>query len=252
MKNKIVKRMGFLKDQQGIMNRYLREMEGWNYHINRTKQFILKRLKTKDYQNIAFLGSGWLLDIPVDELIAKDKTIHLYDVSHPKQIKHKYRKAANMHFHEVDVTGNLIERYYEICKKSSEENLPLQLITATKEAKFPGIEADIVVSLNILDQLDGLLIDFLKKRMNQPETYWIELRKQIQANHLQLLDQCHSLLITDLEEIISDKQEEAVNPLIHVKIPAGKYHERWTWEFDSAGLYHKNKKTAFNVIALDL
>lgn len=52
------KRMGFLKDQEGIMNRYMRESSHWAEHLERTRNFISGSFKHSDAETVAVLGSG--------------------------------------------------------------------------------------------------------------------------------------------------------------------------------------------------
>ena len=67
----ILKKFGFFKDQNGIINRYLREKEAWQAHLSNTRDFIINSSMNKDNSKAVILGSGWLLDIPVDELSKK-------------------------------------------------------------------------------------------------------------------------------------------------------------------------------------
>lgn len=244
--------MGFLSDQQGIMNRYLRETEGWNFHAKKTKKFIIGRIRNHDFQSISFLGSGWLLDIPLDELTKLDKKIILYDINHPRQVKHKIGNIENAEFRETDLTGGLVKAYYDICKNKNKKDVGSELIHVTRNMEIPQIEGDIVVSLNIMDQLDGLLIEFLKSKTNLPEATFKKLRELIQKNHLRLLKKHRSLLITDTKEIVEDKEGSVSNPLLFIPLPIASYKESWKWEFDTSGTYYKNKKTIFNVVALEL
>ena len=64
----IYRKLGFYKDQQGILTRYLHEQSSWNEHLTNTKNFILEAVSSRHLESIAILGSGWLLDIPVMEL----------------------------------------------------------------------------------------------------------------------------------------------------------------------------------------
>lgn len=75
-------KMGFIQDQNGIIRRFKREKQNWDDHMTQSKSFILKSAKNKENlpDNLsakqadkagvtcAVLGSGWLLDLPLDEL----------------------------------------------------------------------------------------------------------------------------------------------------------------------------------------
>ena len=249
---KTLRRMGYASDQEGIMNRYFRESANWDKHLKSTKKFILKRIKKQHFNSIAFLGSGWLFDIPLNELLEMNKTVFLYDIRHPRQIKHKLKGYNNIVLHEIDLTGGLIEKFYQLVNNKSVGDIISLIEELSANCKIPEIEGDIVVSLNILDQLDGLLIEFLKSKIELDYQFWLKIREQIQKNHLRLLKMHRSLLIADVEELISDKNGTVTNPLLFTKLPHGTYKENWKWEFDTTGSYHKNKKTVFNVVAIEL
>lgn len=56
----ILKKYGFKTDQEGIINRYLREEGGWNTHLEKTKNFILQAAITKQ-KGIAIVLGKWLV-----------------------------------------------------------------------------------------------------------------------------------------------------------------------------------------------
>lgn len=67
---RILRKMKILSDQQGIINRYLREKDVWNEHLENSKSFITGCLKKRMARNILILGSGWLLDLPAPMLMS--------------------------------------------------------------------------------------------------------------------------------------------------------------------------------------
>ena len=91
-----IRKMKFISDQEGIMNRYLREKDHWDLHLNRTKKFILDSFIKKERRSVAVLGSGWLLDLPLNELVNRFEKILLVDINHPAQIRNKVRSYNNV------------------------------------------------------------------------------------------------------------------------------------------------------------
>ena len=67
----MVRKMGYISDQEGIMKRYLNEQDKWEFHLQNTRQFILDSFKDVQIRNLAIFGSGWLLDLPLEELSKK-------------------------------------------------------------------------------------------------------------------------------------------------------------------------------------
>ncbi|PLX06918.1 MAG: hypothetical protein C0594_06550 [Marinilabiliales bacterium] len=90
-RRRIIRKLGYISDQKGIIKRYLREANGWALHLQNSKEAILRTMDILKPKSMALLGSGWLLDVPVDEIINQGITLYCLDISHPEQIKHKYR-----------------------------------------------------------------------------------------------------------------------------------------------------------------
>lgn len=248
VKNRKAKRF-YKKDQKGIYNRYVREFINWRHHLDNTKAFVLKYAKEQNIKNIAFLGSGWLLDIPVKELLELNVQIDFYDIVHPKQIQYKYKDTRAVTFVGKDLTGGLIDKL-KVCKdfKSIE-----QMVRDVK----PSLNSnyDMVVSLNILNQLDVLFCDFVEKQFNSNETELKILRREIQKKHLDLIQTYNALLITDYEELMVSKDMGTVFEkynLIYTDIPNNESMVEWEWLFDMHGEYRSKYNTIFKVKAVKL
>jgi len=244
-------RTGYLPDQQGIMNRYYNEQESWNAHLSKSKDFILKSAKDKNKGKVVVLGSGWLLDLPLDELSSQFEEVVLIDINHPKPVLHKIKKYSNVYAVNADITGGLIELFYSNRKKLKKEN---SLILPINQYQFhlPN-DADFVISLNILCQLHIILIDYLKKIIASDSIDYSLLEKQIQESHLNILPKNKTCIITDIEEEIISPEDVliGVNPLLHIKLPEGNFSEQWQWKFDNRMTYRDDAKTYFNTKAID-
>jgi hypothetical protein len=107
-----------------------------------------------------------------------------------------------------------------------------------------------VVSLNILNQLDILIVDYLRRYITCDDAEILSLRKKIQSSHVDSLPRDRSCLITDYEEwTYAQDQLVSKKPLVHIPLPEGKKKTSWTWQFDLHKTYHKGKTTHFHVIA---
>ncbi|MBN1598731.1 MAG: hypothetical protein JW894_10585 [Bacteroidales bacterium] len=252
---KRLRKMGLISDQTGILSRYIREEHNWLNHLNNTKQFILDCLSQNNAETISVFGSGWLLDLPEQLLSERSyKKVVLYDLHHPVEVKRKFRNYHHIFFEEIDLTGGLIEKVYLMTKKRgsfSEE----KIITESENLKVNlPIETDYYISLNILNQLDILIIDYLKSRIKISDTTILKLRKLIQANHRELLKKNKSCLVTDYEELSINKNGDVVGTktLVHIKLPEGKRIKKWMWKFDTQKTYHPGFNTYFNVIGIEI
>lgn len=248
---KIYQKLGFSLDQEGILTRYMREGEGWKLHLQNTKSFIIESYKDKGYKSIAVFGSGWLLDLPIDTIIQDFEEIYLFDIIHPLQITHKYKKYPQIHFIEMDITGGIAKKVYEIIHDKKK----VTSITLSEIANFQfsySKHFDFVVSLNILNQLDILLIDALERHINIAEKEKEEFRYIIQRNHISMLKKFSYCLISDWEKVSCENDTNQITtiPLVFVDEPVDAEPKEWIWEFDSQGMYdEESSKVSFRVKA---
>lgn len=252
-KRKVLRQMGYISDQKGIMNRYLNQEGAWDTHLSNSKRFIERSAILKDKGSVAVLGSGWLLDVSIDFLIQEFEVVYLIDVVHPPQIVHKLRHFPNAHCIEMDLTGGGLQSTYNFLKnyKHFEGILELDKLAGTV-VKW-DINPDFFISINTLNQLDILLIDKIQEHKLLSKEEEKVLRRIIQENHLRSLPEGKSCIITDFEELVYGKNEtlEEQRPLIFTELPSGRFSEQWQWNFDLTRSYYPGKKTLFNVIAID-
>lgn len=245
-----VKAMGFHADREGLITRYLNESKAWEIHIQKTKSFILKSAESKIKGTCAVLGSGWCLDVPVYELAELFSELILVDISHPRQIKNKYKKYGNIHFYETDITC-VTEAVYAFYKKKKRS---LSDVRVSDDCNFglpQSIEADMYVSPNVLSQLGGLINEFLMRKTKAGEDERLRLSKQIEEAHLNMLPENKSCLIVDYAEIISKQQQIVENQRVLLELPESEQTDEWLWEFDLSGNYIPNAQVSFRVRAFD-
>lgn len=254
MKKNILRKFGFQHDQQGIINRYLRETEGWNVHLNNCKNFILRASESKTKGTAVILGSGWLLDVPVEKLSKNFERVILVDIVHPRQVEHKVKKFKNVDFIKSDISG-FIMPVYEHIRNFKKNNIKKNLIEIEPLFSHFGLNdinhADFVVSLNLLNQLDILICDYIIKFKIYNEIELLEFRKLIQKKHIQWLPKTKTCLISDYLELNLDDKNELIREkkLVHIDLPLNNNTKRWDWEFDQQKTYHREFKTIFKVIA---
>jgi len=251
---KILRRMGMLKSQKGILNRYFRESSGWEDHLERTRKFMLRSAESKIKGTAAILGSGWLLDVSLESMATQFQQLHLYDIYHPPQIRKKVEKFENIELFQTDLTGGVIEAVYQTIKKHKKSG-EKALINALANASFHFAHPpDFIASVNVMSQLNILITEYLKTKNIYSDRELLELDKKIQQNHLNLLQEGKSCLITDYEEELFDRKNQFIgsNPLVHVHLPGGNTKRQWQWQFDTRMRYRENAQTWFNVAAIDL
>lgn len=247
-KNRVFRKIGFYSDQNGIVNRYKREKYNWNIHLSNSKKFILRSLQTKKKETALILGSGWLLDVPIDELSKNFSKVVLFDVRHPKKILEQLKNFPNVVTQEIDLTG-----YSEILLKISNKTDILNLQPDNKHLDLiKSYNADFIVSLNLLNQLDIFLIDFLRSRFCFSEEILKLFSKKIQTEHFNLLTVNKSCLITDyIQENYEKEQKINEKQLVFSDFPKAKFEENWDWIFETNGKYNEFSKNIFKVKAID-
>ncbi|MBN1183944.1 MAG: hypothetical protein JXB49_16750 [Bacteroidales bacterium] len=249
--HKILRRMGYLSDQQGIINRYLTEEGAWISHIKQVKDFITRSGKNKKKGSVAVLGSGWLLDVPMDFLMHAFNEVYLYDIFHPSQVIHKYSGYTKVKFVEVDVTGGSIQQVYDWVKMYRKNRMKLSFDKITGHDMVWN--HDFVISLNILNQLDILLTDFIRKykifNAEEEKTF----RSIIQSNHLRSLPVGKSCLVSDYLEQVLEPSGKIIEEkcLLYTDFPLANFEQEWRWDFDLKMNYNAGKKTVFKVKAID-
>lgn len=247
-KNRIFRKIGFYSDQNGILNRYKREKKNWDNHLEKTKKFILKSAETKGKETVLVFGSGWLLDIPIEELSKQFKKVVLFDVSHPDKVLKYLKKFKNVETVELDLTG-----YSSIIQEITGNTDILNLIPETKYVEIiKNINADFFVSVNLLNQLDILLVDFITSKNDFSDEIIKKFRKKIQNEHLALLPKNKSCLITDYLQMNYNKDSKInETELIYTQFPISNYEENWEWIFDTKGTYNEFSKIIFKVKGID-
>lgn len=247
---KILRKMGYLSDQKGIINRYIREREGWQEHLKKSREFILRTVQEVKPESVTVLGSGWLLDFPLEEIHSLCPDIRLKDVHHPPQILRKTRDFQGVVPVLSDLTGGMIRNVWEFVRENRKSGTVKDLsgLHYVKQVTDPQ---SYCISLNVMNQLDILLVDFLKKYFDLSDSVCDDFRKFVQNSHLESLGR-HACLVTDVEETRKSFNTNKTDKkkLIHAKLPQGKRTGEWTWDFDSAGLYHEQSVTTMLVRAI--
>ncbi|MGB9747029.1 MAG: hypothetical protein ACPLXM_08895 [Bacteroidales bacterium] len=243
----MVRKMNFPTDQQGIMNRYLREAHNWQSHLYNARQYIIEFADSlQGKEKLVVFGSGWLLDFPLEELSERFQQITLVDVHHPAQVQHRIQnKFTNVSLLEADITGNGILLSHDFARNYSGKKpdgmftpdiTPVLNILKKEHSSFDTS----AVSLNILSQLDAFILDYLRKYCVPEENQIVKLRHTIQSQHIQLLQYFSpSCLITDVTEIRYPRKEDNVVkiPSLAIDLSEGSAIREWTWIFDTTGSY---------------
>jgi hypothetical protein len=243
--------IGYKADQLGIMNRYTREKNNWTQHLKNSSDYIIRFCdQLPSNSNIAVLGSGWLLDVPIEYLYSKFKLVYLIDMLHPAQVQHKLSGIENLIFIEKDITGYATD-VARIVNESKQIDVISSLVNLPHVNVLSEIPFDAILSVNILTQLDSLLCDFISSKKYYPAEQLIHFQKKLQSEHLNLLSSRPSCLISDVQEVFCNRNNSIafITDSLKVDWPVGAHSESWNWIFDSNYSYHPRYKTNLSVKA---
>jgi len=241
-------RMGYFSNQSGIMRRYLREEGAWETHLNKTANSILSAISREKPKFVAVLGSGWLLDIPMQEMLQQGILVKLVDIVHPTRIVHMYRNHKGVEIVECDIT-NSIQQIWNFCKRSKSISYQ-HIIEDIRKSGLSGVlDVDLVLSINILSQLHVLIVDFLESKTELGRSQKNEIISAIQQAHIDLLPAGRSLLITDCEEESYDENNHlvGVNPRVIAHMDHWQKKDSWQWQFDTKRMFSGDQKVILNV-----
>lgn len=240
--------LGLTSGQTGIYNRYLRESKRWENHLANSKQAIVNAVNRFNAKSVCILGSGLLLDVPVDELLTRGISLTLVDLAHPANIINKYSLNSQICFETHDLTGGLIHHLQTTKLKDINFFTLVNLVT---RARVYSNNADLVVSLNLLSQLSDIPIEFLKQKKLLTDWQSIELASAIQQKHLESLPKGKSLLVSDIQEEFYDEGGSliAIRPTVFIDLSILTQVQEWQWEFDTAKTYNEDAITKLRVIS---
>lgn len=250
---KIVRRMGFVRDQEGIMNRYLGETEQWKTHLEKSRAFIAGSFADSGIQSVAVLGSGWLLDVPLEKLRSRFEKVILVDIHHPPQIRKKIAGLENVELVVEDLSGGALEQVWNLAKRNKSK-IPIEQVLEeiTLNPPLKGIPADAFISVNLLNQLDILLCDHIRRKLPYQQELSFSFRSAIQNFHLEWITKKPGCLITDVKEHqIPRSGPPKAKALLYTDLPEGIRRDKWEWDFDSRGTYHPGSRTRMEVQAVE-
>ena len=247
---RILHTMGYYNYQQGLIFRHLNQDRGWDSHLARCRDFILKAIELVKPSVITVLGSGWLMELPLAEMAERTGKIVLIDIVHPPEVAEQTKKLKNVEVSEEDVSGGLIEEVWKKAGRKTIFNRLTSLETIVIPEYKPVEDPGLVISLNILTQLEILPEKLLRKKSKATDEDFRNFKKEIQEKHLGFLMKYPSILISDIVEVVFDSTDARTekNTLL-AEIPEARMKEEWIWDFDLLHADYNRQKSQFKVFA---
>lgn len=221
-----LRRLGYLKEAIGLEARGRRCGLAWEAHL-RACQGVIRDAASAAmrHRRAVILGSGGLHDVPYAALAGIFDEVLLVDLIHLPRIRRLVRPLRNVRIVGLDVTGILA---------GLERLAPGAPLPPPDARAFDGLlEADLVVSANLLFQLPVLPKAFLAARGGWSDEEIDGLCRGLVEAHLAALRSAPGqvALITEVEHLLRDRGGRIVErdpPLPGVALPAAG--REWFWE----------------------
>lgn len=225
--------MGCLREMLGIRRRWRLYRDAWEPHVRCTAATILAAAgRCARRRKAVVLGSGWLHDVPLEELAGLFEEVVLVDLFHPYFVRRQARGHANVRLVADDVTGTL----REVWRVGHQPGAALPRAATTAFLGDPDL--DLTVSLNLLSQLPCMPEAFLRRLGAVPAEAILAYCRGLVESHLDYLRALPGVvaLLTDVEaRAVSPRGEELSREptLFGVTLPwRGR---SWEWDLVPAG-----------------
>ena len=247
----ILNRMGYYDYQNSLIFRHLNQDGLWESHLQNCREFILRSLDFYKPDTVTVLGSGWLLDLPLAEIIEKTSKVRLVDIVHPPAVREQTAAFTSVELVEDDVTGGVIREVWEKCRNHFFFNRLRTLENIIISEYHPDFDPGMVISLNIMTQLESMLLRHLKKHAIIKDDELLKFRAKIQEGHISFLVKHQSVLITDIDEVVTDKSGRISSiPGLLTSLPDVTQSEEWIWNFDLTGTDYNNRRSVMKMKAV--
>ena len=263
---KWVKQMGYGRETVSLEARHDRCRDAWAPHLAACRAMITTAAENcPERGHAVILGSGPLLDVPLDDLARQFERVDLVDIIHPKTARRAAAAHDNVHLVLADISGVAPAVYAQAVTADPVGDRPAppigmrdascQVISDTLDstlAKGDAIGqlrepkpnpamiagADFVVSTNVVAQLPLLLLDWMTAHRPFPDdAARTAFARSVVDHHLALL-QNHPgrvVLITEVLRLIAEDgtPAEKIDPLFGAPMLAEG--EEWWWDVAPPG-----------------
>ncbi len=225
--------LGYLDEALAMQRRYRRRQNAWRSHLENTRRFVLSAAEQcRNRSTVVILGSGLLLDVPLEELSASFEQVVLQDVVCLPAVRKRIKRCRNVRFVERDVTciseGLYRNRQQGICRLPEVSLLPDDCS-----------DAGLIVSLNILSQLWVVPRSYAARNLRGLGAHEIDdwCCRIVEAHHDWLRSRpCDVCLVADREYLVRDRTGRIVNrgsSVYGLDLPWPD--EEWTWSIMPLG-----------------
>lgn len=230
--------MGYLRELNGISRRVDQCARSWNSHLDATRDHIARTVLSCPRRHTAMvIGSGWLLDVPLENLSAAFERVLLVDIFHPRSVRRLVSQYDNVALMQMDVTG-IAKPVFDYVRKRRPGGLPV-----SRAILLADLAVDLVISVNTLSQLAVIPRQYLMAHRPDLPPYVIEnfCRNIVEAHLTWLSDMsARAVLITDYERIECGPDGDIVQKDILEGVSLPPPDARWSWDIAPLGSVYRD------------
>lgn len=184
-----LRRMGFLREQLAIEDRYQRNRASWDPHLANSRTAILAAAEScTQHRTALILGAGLINDVPLAALAARFQQVVLADILHlPRNRRKAEATAPNITCVDFDCTA-VVDTLWQ-AGKALDDEAAISLFRQASPGLPTGLVSgcDLTVSLNLASQLGYLPAKWLEKGHPRDEEFSLHLRRAAALRHLEWL-----------------------------------------------------------------
>jgi len=225
---KSAKDWGYVYQNISLKFRSRRCAKAWQSHNENSKQFIRNQITKFQPKTVMVIGSGLLLEVPIETLLEATEKVYLVDLVHSREIRKLAKQNPKIELIEKDISCLL-----GFLKKGMGpfqlKNIPWKQLP---EWGLPKV--DLVISANLLSQIPLIISEHISMAS---ETYE-KFARQVRDQHIErLLTQAnHVILFADFETRYIDRQGNRLKTESYeVNLKSLNFDREWQWEIAPFG-----------------
>ncbi len=239
----LARRLGYLAEAVALGARHRRQRLGWEPHAAACRRFITQAAALAPAGGrAAVVGSGLLIEIPLDALRARFDEVLLIDMVHTRSVRRRTAGMPNVRLIEMDVTGALDALDAALTAKAGA--LPTGFAPPALPGPNPGFDGapngapvSFAVSCNLLSQLPLMPLDAIDRRAPPiPDAERLAFAQRLATDHLRWLAglATRAALFSDTESLWmrNGAVEEREDSLWGLSLPAPD--AEWLWDIAPA------------------
>lgn len=232
---KTAKDWGYVYQNISLKFRSRRCAKAWKSHNENCREFVRGHVAKTQPKSIMVVGSGLLLEVPIDNLLKTAEKVYLVDLVHAPEIRRLAAKHPKIELIERDISGLL-----GLLKKGTGpfqlKNIPWKQLPAWDLPKV-----DLVISANLLSQIPLMISEVLPMTSETYEKFARSVRDQ----HIERLfsQATKVLLFADFETRYIDHDGQRIKTeMYNVNLQSLKFDREWIWEISPFGETSKDYK----------